>query len=71
MKRVFTGAAVVLMVASPAMADEVNSAYAGCVTEKALDEIITAVVNSDKRQIDALTGTICVAIGGLIYSLID
>lgn len=45
--------------------------YVGCLTEEALDEIVTAASNADKRQFEALLGTSCFLIKGRKYSVID
>lgn len=61
----------VLMTALPANADTVNAGFVGCLTEDALDEFTMASVKEDKRQMDALIGTVCVPIGGRDYSMVD
>ncbi|GAA6176943.1 hypothetical protein [Sulfitobacter pacificus] len=45
--------------------------YAGCSTKAALDEFTSAVVNNDKRQMNALIGTQCAAVGGFEFSVVD
>ena len=69
--RVLAVAAALMMTAGPALADTVNSGFVGCLTERALDEFITAVVNDDSRQMNTLLGSSCVPIGGREYSMID
>lgn len=52
-------------------AKTISGAYVGCVTKDALDEFITAAVNEDYRQIQALSGSVCVPIEGREFSVVD
>lgn len=45
--------------------------YVGCLTEEALDEVMTAVANTDNRQFEALLGTSCFLLNDREYSVID
>jgi len=63
--------AVLVVAASPVAASRIGQGYVGCLTEAALDEFISAAVNEDKRQMQALLGSVCVPIGGLEYSMVD
>lgn len=67
----FSLVAAMMLSATPALADRVNDGFVGCVTESALDEFITAAVNDDNRQMQALLGSACIPIGGLEYSMVD
>lgn len=69
--KALAAAATVFLMATPALADRVNHGYVGCITKKALDEFVTAAVNSDNRQMETLIGSVCLPIGGLEYSMID
>lgn len=69
--RILTTICVVMMMSVPAWAGQVNPGYVGCVTEDSLDEFITAAVNDDERQMNALLGVSCIAIGGFDYSMVD
>ncbi|MFD2741477.1 hypothetical protein ACFSUD_18040 [Sulfitobacter aestuarii] len=64
-------AAILAVLGAPAMAERANGGYVGCITEDALDEFITAAVNDDNRQMQALLGVSCMPIGGLEYSMVD
>lgn len=57
--------------ASSASAGTLEAGYAGCLTKEALDEFTTAVVNKDRRQMDALIGVSCVPVGGFEFSVAD
>ncbi|MDP6404738.1 MAG: hypothetical protein QF797_05995 [Alphaproteobacteria bacterium] len=63
--------AAALLLATPttagATSGTVNSGYAGCLTEAALDELQTASAIKDKRQRAALLNKVCFAIGGKKY----
>jgi hypothetical protein len=63
--------AFVAAIATPATARTIDGAYVGCVSKETLDEFITAAVNNDNRQMQALIGTVCVPINGLEYSIVD
>ncbi|MEM8542167.1 MAG: hypothetical protein AAGF25_14525 [Pseudomonadota bacterium] len=56
---------------STANAQTIQGAYVGCVSEAALDQFIDAAVASDTRQIQALTGSACISIEGLQFSVVD
>lgn len=56
---------------STAGAQTIQGAYVGCVSEAALDEFIDAAVANDTRQIQALTGSVCISIEGLQFSVVD
>lgn len=60
-----------LLVASPAVAGTFETGYAGCTTKDALDELTSAVVNKDQRQMDALLGTLCAPVGGFDFSVVS
>jgi hypothetical protein len=70
MKKCFLAAAMIAA-ASPCYAGRVKAGYVGCITEKALDEFITAAVNEDKRQMQDLLGRVCIPIGGMEFSMVD
>jgi len=55
---------------SVANAQTIQGAYVGCVSEAALDEFIDAAVANDTRQIQALTGSVCISIEGLQFSVV-
>lgn len=55
-----------------ALADTLRANYAGCVTERSLDEMITAAVANDLRQMNTLLDAqICFNVGGREFSMID
>lgn len=60
-----------LLAAASASAERVKQDYVGCVTEESLDEFITAAVNEDHRQMEALLGVVCMPIGGREFSMVD
>ncbi|WP_417256877.1 hypothetical protein [Celeribacter halophilus] len=64
-------AAALLAAGAPASAGRVKDGYVGCVTKKALDEFVSAAVNGDQRQMQALLGVSCVQIGGREFSMVD
>ncbi|MFN3722859.1 MAG: hypothetical protein ACK4VZ_07445 [Paracoccaceae bacterium] len=71
MKMLFLTAIACIWTTS-AFADRINSGgYVGCITKDALDEFITAAVNYDERHMRSLIGTVCAAIGGMEYSMVD
>lgn len=59
------------LLASAASADTISGAYVGCVSKAALSEFTTAAVNGDYQQMQALTGTQCISIEGMEYSVVD
>lgn len=63
--------ATLSLIACVASAKTISGAYVGCVSEDALSEFITAAVNEDYRQMRALTGTMCISIDGMEYSVVD
>ena len=63
--------AALLAAAAPVSAGRVKDDYVGCITEEALDEFISAAVNEDQRQMQALLGVTCVPIGGREFSMVD
>jgi hypothetical protein len=60
-----------MILASAANANTISGAYVGCLTETALSEFISAAVNGDTRQRDALLGSVCFQINGREYSIVD
>lgn len=56
---------------SSVSAQTIQGAHVGCVSEAALDEFVDAAVANDARQIQALTGTVCISIEGLQFSVVD
>jgi len=69
--RILAAIAVATLIATPTLAKSINGAFVGCVSKAALDEFITAAVNKDNRQMQALIGTVCVPINGMEYSIVD
>ncbi|MDX8348622.1 hypothetical protein SLH49_11565 [Cognatiyoonia sp. IB215446] len=54
-----------------ANAQTIQGSYVGCVSEAALDEFIDAAVANDTSQIQVLTGSVCISIEGLQFSVVD
>ena len=59
------------LIASFSAAGTFESGYAGCISKAALDEFISAATNDDQRQMDALIGSQCAAVGGFEFSVVD
>lgn len=63
--------ALALIAGTQAGAATFEAGYAGCLTEDQLDEFTMALANKDNRQLGALLGIACVAVGGFEYSVVD
>jgi hypothetical protein len=57
--------------ATAAQSETIRGHFVGCDSEASLDEFITAASNNDTRQMQALTGSSCIGIRGLEYSVVD
>lgn len=57
--------------ASQAQTGVIDGAYVGCLTRDALSEFISAAVNNDNRQMNALLGSSCFAIEGREFSVVN
>jgi hypothetical protein len=65
-------AVAALTVPTVANADRIKPNFAGCGSEQALDEMMTASSTNDLRQINALLDNgFCFPIGGLEFSMVD
>lgn len=71
MKIVAYSLLLLTVLSAPAGAGTIKGAYAGCLTEDALDEMVTAASNNDTRQISALLNNLCFLIEGREYSIVD
>lgn len=61
----------VFALASTAVAQTIQGAYVGCVSEAALDEFIDAAVANDTRQLQTLSRIVCISIEGMQFSVVD
>lgn len=64
-------AGILSFAAAPCFAQTIPNGYVGCLTERSLSEFISAAVDENNRQMQALLGTVCFPIGGLEYAVVD
>lgn len=60
-----------MMSASAAYSAQFDGAYVGCVTQDALSEMQTAIMNQDRRQYDTLMGAVCAPLDGFEFSVVE
>lgn len=70
MKKIL-GTIAAAILATQAHAATFKNGYAGCDTKAALSEFISAANKNDYRQMNALLGTSCAAVGGFEYSVVS
>lgn len=56
---------------SEASAKVVKDQYIGCLTEEQLDEMTTAIVRKDQRQMNVLINKVCFFLKGFEFSVVD